>query len=288
MATIDNQYKVLIGGLDFSDIISMDDGYQWTVIAESAESATGQDTKGYFHLPILGERVQLVFTCPPYITKERLTDLVVALKMGSKGQRSVAISYDDPLYGQITRNFYCTNVPWIKEKLPNPPYHYASEVKIQLATIEFIKAQVVIDSPKIAPVFNTDPQYQFKINGAEFNDVIAIDGYFGQGIEQSLESQTGQTLDGFFHLPIIGSRSQININCIPYLEIGRFRQLGKALGFGKTGERSHNLTYVDMVHGLTTQKFYCTTISGFRVKLPNYPYHYIKDVKFQQAMKQFF
>lgn len=284
----DAQYRVYISGQDFSDIISMDEGYRWTVNSFSAESSVGQDTNGRFHVPILGERVQLVFTMPPYITKQRFSELVTALKMGRKGQREVTVTYDDLLFGQITHSFYCTNIPWLKSKLPNYPYHYGADISIQLTSTRFIGKQVVNDSPKIAPVFNTDKEFEFKINGLEFNDIIGIDGFHGQGIEQSLESQTGLTLDGKFHLPIIGSRSQVAIDSPMYIEVGRFRQLGKALGFGKLGERSHTLKYNDMVYGPTTQTFYCTEISGERVKLPNYPYHYVKDVKFQQAMKQFF
>lgn len=285
---VDKQYEVIIGGQDFSDIISMDDGYKWKVNSFSAESSTGQDTNGNFHVPVLGERVQLIFTMPPYITKERFSELVTALKMGSKGQREVMITYDDLLFGEITQNFYCTNIPWLKAKLPGYPYHYGGDVSIQLTSTTFIGKQVVNDSPKLAPVFNNDTEFEFKINGLEFNDIISIDGFKGQGIEQSLESQTGLTLDGKFHLPIIGSRTQLAIDSPKFIEVGRFRQLGKALGFGKLGERSHTIKYKDMVYGSTTQKFYCTEISGVRVKLPNYPYHYVKDVKFQQAMKQFF
>lgn len=285
---IDKEYKVLIGTEDFSDIISMEDGFEWVINSFSAESSTGQDTDGRFHVPILGERVQLIFTAPPYITKERLNDLVNALEMGSKGQREITITYDDPLFGDISHNFYCTNIPWIKAKLPNYPYHYANEVRIQLASTSFMKRTVIEDEPKLSPIFASDNEYLFKINGKEFSDVIDIEGYKGQNIEQSLLSETGLTLDGKFHIPIIGSRSQVDIDCIEYLEVGRFRQLGKELGFGKLGERSHTLTYEDMVFGQTTQKFYCTEIRGFRVKLPNYPYHYMKDVRFKQAMKQFY
>lgn len=285
---VDSQYTVLISGQDFSDVISMEEGYFWRVTSFSAEKSTGQDTNGNFHVPILGERVQLVFKAPPYITKQRLSQLVNALKMGSKGQREVTITYDDPLFGKISQNFYCTNVPWLKAKLPDYPHHYAGDVEIQLTTTTFVKRSVVNDSPKIPVKQKVDKEYLFKINGQDFSDVIAIDGYRGQGIEQSLESQTGLNLDGTFDIPVIGSRTQIGIKGVEYLEVGRVRQLGKALGFGKTGERSHTLTYEDMVYGQTTQKFYCTEMSGFRVKLPNYPYHYIKDLEFQQAMKQFF
>lgn len=285
---VNSQYKVIISGQDFSDIISMDDGYFWRVTSFSAESSTGQDTKGRMHVPILGERVQLIFNAPPYITKQRLNQLVSALKMGSKGQREVKIQYDDPLFGEISHNFYCTNVPWLKAKLPDYPHHYAGDIQIQLASTTFIRRSVKNDAPKLPVVQHVDKEYLFKINGADFSDVIAIDGYKGQGIEQSLESQTGLNLDGTFDIPIIGSRTQIAVKGVEYLEVGRVRQLGKALGFGKTGERSHMVTYEDMVYGQTTQRFYCTEMSGYRVKLPNYPYHYIKDLEFQQAMKQFF
>lgn len=282
------EHTVKIDGKDFSDVIALDDGYQWTVTSFSAESATGQDIDGKFHVPILGERVQLVFTAPSYITKERLLDLADALKMGTTGQREITIAYDDPLFGEITHNFYCTNLPWLKAKLPDYPYHYGADVKIQLASTSFMKKQVVDDAPVFAPVFITDPDYQFKINDNEFNDVIDIAGFKGQLIEQSLESKTGLTLDGVFHIPIIGGRTQLDIDGVEYIEVGRFRQLGKALGFGKTGERSHMVTYVDMVYGLKTEKFYCTQLTGYREKTPNYPYFYIKGAKFQQAMKQFF
>ena len=114
---VDSQYKVLISGQDFSDVISMEEGYFWRVTSFSAEKSTGQDTNGNFHVPILGERVHLIFKAPPYITKQRLSQLVKALKMGSKGQREVTITYDDPLFGKISQNFYCTNVPWLKAKL---------------------------------------------------------------------------------------------------------------------------------------------------------------------------
>ena len=56
MSTIDTQYTVKVGSLDFSDIIAMENGYQWTIIAESAESATGQLTTGHFRIPKLGYR----------------------------------------------------------------------------------------------------------------------------------------------------------------------------------------------------------------------------------------
>lgn len=285
---VDSQYEVIISGEDFSDVISMDDGYFWRITSFSAESSTGQDTTGRMHVPILGERVQLIFRMPPYITKQRFSSLVKALKMGSKGQREVTIKYDDPLFGKISQNFYCTNVPWLKAKLPDYPHHYAGDVQIQLASTTFVRHSVLNDAPKLPIVQHVDNEYLFKINGVDFSDVIAIDGYKGQGIEQSLESQTGLNLDGTFDIPVIGSRSQIAIKGVEYLEVGRVRQLGKALGFGKTGERSHMVTYEDMVYGQTTQRFYCTEMSGYRVKLPNYPYHYIKDLEFQQAMKQFF
>lgn len=288
MATIDTQYEVKVGSLDFSDIIAMENGYQWTIISESAESATGQDTTGLFHIPVLGERVQLIFTAPEYVRVSRLKQFAQALKMGSKGQREVAVTYHDPLFGTITHNFYCTNIPMIKERLPDPPHEYASGVKIQLASTSFMKRQVLNDTPKKPIKTNPIAAYEFKLNGKEFNDVIAIDGFSTQYIEQSLESQTGQTLDGVFHIPIIGGRSQNAIKAIEYLEVGRFRQLGKELGFGKVGERSTSVTYDDVVHGRTTQPFYCTTITGYVQKLPDYPYHYIKDVTFQLAMKQFF
>lgn len=284
---VDTQYKVLINGQDFSDIIALDDGYYWTINSYSAESTTGQDTNGKFHIKVLGERVQLIYTMPPYITKGRFQDLVIALEMGSKGQREITVNYDDPLFGVISHTFYCVNVPWLKEKLPDLK-DYVKDVQIQLASTRFMGRQVVAATPAIPPIFNTDPNYEFKINGNEFNDVIDMSGFFGQMIDQSLESKTGLTLDGKFHIPVIGSRTQIETNCIEYLEIGRFRQLGKALGFGKTGERFHDLTYVDEIMGKTTQRFYCTEISGYREKTPNFPYHYMRNVRFQQAMKQFF
>ena len=284
---VDTQYKVLINGQDFSDIIALDDGYYWTINSYSAESTTGQDTNGKFHIRVLGERVQLVYTMPPYITKGRFQDLVIALEMGSKGQREITVNYDDPLFGVISHTFYCVNVPWLKEKLPDLK-DYVKDVQIQLASTRFMGRQVVTDTPAIPPIFNTDPNYEFKINGNEFNDVIGMSGFSGQMIDQSLESKTGLTLDGKFHIPVIGSRTQIETECIEYLEIGRFRQLGKALGFGKTGERFHDLTYVDEIMGKTTQRFYCTEISGYREKTPNFPYHYMRNVRFQQAMKQFF
>ena len=286
MTTIDSNYKVMIGGSDFSDIVAMDDGYQFVVNSFSAEAATGQDTSGNFRVPVLGERVQLSIKCPPYIEKTRLNELVVALKMGTKGQREVAITYDDPLFGTLTRNFYCTNIGWIKSKLPNYPYHYGEDISFKLTSTTFVKAPIT--TTIVNGVAADNAEYRLKINGIEFSDVISIDGFKGQIIEQSLESQTGLTLDGVFHIPIIGSRSMIEIDCVEYLEADRFKQLGKALGFGKTGERSHTLTYEDMIKGQTTQTFYCTEISGSKVKLPNAPYHYIKDVKFQQAMKNFF
>lgn len=276
----------MISGEDFSDVIAMEDGYAWTVNSFSAESSTGQDTNGVFRVPVLGERVQLSIKCPPYITKTRLNQLVSALKMGSKGQREVRVSYDDPLFGQTTQNFYCTNIPWLKAKLPDYPYHYGEEVSFQLTSTSFVKQGIYAST--VHPSAKVDLEYLFKINGKEFSDVISINGFKGQIIEQSLESQTGLTLDGKFNIPVIGSRSMIEIDCVEYLEANRFKQLGKALGFGKTGERSHTLTYEDMVKGQTTQTFYCTEISGTKVKLPEAPYHYIKDVKFQQAMKSFF
>ena len=284
---VDTNYRVLIDNEDFSDIIAID-GYHYVINSFSAESATGQDTTGKFHIPILGERVQLTFDCPPYITSKRLKEFTQALKMGSKGQREVLIKYDDALFGEITHSFYCTNIPWIKQKLPNNPNDYVKDVKIQLTVTRFMNRQVVNDTYKVPLPQNTDPNFTFKISGKEFNDIVSIDGYSGQYIEQSLESQTGLTLDGTFHLPIIGGRTQHEIKRIEYMEIGRFRQLGKELGFGKTGERQHNVTYVDEVKGATTQKFYCTQLEGTIEKLPNYPYHYIRNVKFQQAMKQFF
>lgn len=284
---IDSEYKVLIGTEDFSDIISMDGGMVWTLQSFSSETATGQDIDGFMRVPVLGERVQLAIKCPAYITKARLTSLVNALEMGSKGQRAISITYNDIAFGQGTYKFYCTNVPWIKNKLPDYPYHYGKDISFQLTSSEFIGKQVMIDSPKIAPIFNTEPDYSFKINGHQFNDIIDIDGFKGQGIEQSLSSQTGLTLDGVFHLPIIGSRTQVEVGGVEYIEVGRFRQLAKELGFGKTGERSHTVTMIDMVYGPINTKFYCTEISCERVKLPNYPYHYVRGVKFQQAMKQF-
>lgn len=288
MATIDMEYQVKIGSLDFSDIIAMEDGYQWTVVAESAESATGQDTTGNFHIPVLGERVQLILVAPPYITATRLRQFISALKMGTKGQRELSITYTDPLYGLITESFYCTNIPWIKERLPDPPYDYVSDVRIQLATTNFIKRTVPTVTAKIPPFTYDNIAYEFKLNGIEFNDVVAIDGYNVQYIEQSLESQTGQTLDGKFHIPIIGGRSQIKIDAIEYVEINRFKQLGKQLGFGKLGQRSTQVTYDDMVKGKTTQPFYCTQLTGYIVKLPDFPYHYIKGLNFQLAMTKFF
>lgn len=284
----DNEYKVIISGEDFSDVIRLDNGYKFTVSSFSAESSTGQLTNGNMRVPVLGERVQLVFNAPEYITKERLYQLVAALKMGTKGQREVTITYDDPLFGKMSHSFYCTNVPWIKEKLPNYPHHYASGVQIQLTSTRFVGKSVKTDTPKIPPVPTNDNEYKFIIGSEDFSDIIDIKGYQGQIIDQSLESKTGLRLNGMFDLPIIGSRTQLNIKAIEYMEVGRFRQLGKALGFGKTGERSHKVTYEDMVMGQTTQTFYCTQISGYREKLPNYPYHYMKDVTFQQAMKQFF
>lgn len=281
---IDSKYKVIIEGEDFSDIIDMDN-FGWTVIALSAESATGQDTSGKFHVPILGERVQLVFGLIEYVKASRITQLVNKLKIGTKGQREVKVTYDDPLFGLITHNFYCTNIPWIKERLPNPPYDYVSNVSIQLATTSFIKRRVVNETLGYTPKTNPLPMYTFKINGKEFNDVVDIKGFKGQSIEQSLDSKTGMATDGKFEIPIMGSRTQNEITCIEYIEEKRFRQLGKELGFGTTGERSHTSTYVDPVFGNKTQTYYCTTITGNRQKLPDYPYHYIKDVKFQQAMK---
>lgn len=285
MSTIDSKYNILIDGSDFSDIIALDDGYGWEVISLSAESATGQDTLGKFHIPILGERVKLTLRLIEYVPKQRFIQLVSKLKIGSKGQRDVAITYDDPLFGLITRNFYCTNIPWIKEKIPSPPYHYLTGITIQLQSTTYINKAVVNETLGYTPQFNTDPEYEFKINGKEFNDVVNIKGFQGQIIEQSLESLTGQTLDGRFHLPIMGSRTQNEMACVEFLEEKRFRQLGKELGFGLTGERSHTSTYVDPVLGKGTRTFYCTTISGTRYKTPDYPYHYIKGVKFQQAMK---
>lgn len=285
---IDQEYKVLIGGQDFSDIISMEEGMMWTLQSYSSATATGQDTKGRMTVPILGERVQLAIKCPAYITKGRLASLVNALKMGSKGQREINVTYNDVAFGQGTYKFYCTNIPWIKSKLPEYPYHYGKEVTFQLTSTEFVRKQVANDAPKLAPIFNTDPEYSFKINDKQFNDIVDIDGFKGQGVEQSLSSQTGLTLDGKFHIPIIGSRTQNEIVGVEYVEVGRFRQLAKELGFGKTGERSHTVSMVDMVYGAVNQRFYCTEISCERVKLPNYPYHYVKGVKFQQAMKQFY
>lgn len=284
---VDNEYKVTISGQDFSDLIALDDGFFWRINSFSAESSTGQLLNGDMRVPVLGERVQLVYKMPSYITQERLTDLVNALKIGTKGQREVTITYNDPLFGDVSHNFYCTNVPWIKEKLPNYPHHYASGVEIQLASTRFMKRSVVSDAPKLPIIGAKDAEYLFKLNGKDFSDVVAIDGFQGQSIDQSLESQTGLSLDGTFSLPIIGSRVQHNIKCIEYMEVGRFRQLGKELGFGKTGERQHTVTTKDMVFGQTTQNFYCTEISGYKVKLPNYPHHYMKGVTFQQAMKNF-
>ena len=111
-----NEYKVIISGQDFSDVIRLDNGYKFTVSSFSAESSTGQLTNGNMRVPVLGERVQLVFNAPEYITKERLYQLVAALKMGTKGQREVTITYDDPLFGEMSHSFYCTNVPWIKDR----------------------------------------------------------------------------------------------------------------------------------------------------------------------------
>lgn len=288
MQTVDKQYKVIIGTSDFSDVISMDNGYEWTITSFSADSATGQDKNGNFHAPILGERVQLKFTAPEYITKKRLTDLVHALEFGKKGQRDIKVTYDDPLFGEITHTFYCTNLSRIKEKLPDYPYHYNSGVSIQMASTRYMNRAVVNDSPKIAPKFVSDIEYTFKLNGKNFNDIINIDGFKEQIIEQSLESKTGLMLDGRFEIPIEGSRLQNEIQVVEYLEIGRFRQLGKELGFGKKGERSHMVEQDGIIGGVANKRFYCTSISGTRVKLPDYPYHYMKDVKFQQAMKQYY
>ena len=281
---IDSKYKVIIGGEDFSDIIDMD-SWGWTVISISAESQTGQDTKGKFHIPVRGELVQLAFSLIEYVKTDRITSLVNRLKIGEKGQREVEVTYDDPLFGLLTHNFYCTNIPWIKERLPNPPYDYVSNVSIQLASTSFVRKRVVEETLGYTPKFNSDPMYTFKLNGKEFNDIVDLKGFKGQSIEQSLESLTGRSLSGDMELPILGSRVQNEINCIEYIEEKRFRQLGKELGFGRTGEREHTSTYVDPVFGSKTQTYYCTTISGSRQKLPDYPYHYIKDVKFQQAMK---
>lgn len=284
---VDIEYQVKIGAQDFSDVIAMDDGFFWRINSFSAESSTGQQLNGDMRVPILGELVQLVFKAPTYITQERLTSFVNALKMGTKGQRSITITYNDPLFGNISHDFYCTNIPWIREKLPNYPYHYASGVEIQLASVSFMKRSIVEDAPKLPINQVVDEEYLFKLNGKDFNDVVAINGFQGQVIEQSLESQTGRSLSGYMELPIIGSRVQHSITCIEYMEVGRFRQLAKELGFGKTGERKHTVTTKDMVFGQTTQNFYCTEISGYKVKLPNYPYHYMKGVTFQQAMKNF-
>lgn len=284
---VDKNYEFVIKGEDFSDIVDME-GFQYTLTSFSAKTATGQDKTGYFNLPILGERVQLAFRMVQYVPVARYKRFVTALEMGTKGQREITVTYDDPAFGVISHKFYCTNVNWLKYKLPNPPHNYVKDVSIQMASSYFLKYPVATDTPKLPIITNPDSNYRFRINGKEFNDFVDIDGYRGQLIDQSLESETGLTLDGKFHLPIIGSRTQMEINAPMYVEVGRFRQIVKELGFGKTGQRSHKVEYFDEVMGNRNVDFYCTSITGTRVKLPDYPYHYMKDVRFQQAMKQFF
>lgn len=285
----DTQYQVLIGGDDFSDCISMEEGYNWTCIAMSADSATGQITSGDFFCPILGERVQLAFKAPEVITKTRLYQLADALNFGTTGQRESLVTYDDPLFGKITQGFYCTNIPWIKKKLPNAPYHYGKGITWQLASTSFIGKPVAQGSLATNPVYAKDKEYKILINGNDFSDCFSIDdGYKGQIISQSLESQTGMSLDGKFSIPIIGERTQLDMKAITALEVDRFRMLGKALQFGTTGERTHTVAYEDMIHGQTTQNFYCTQLQGHRKKYPKHPYHYMEKVSFTMAMKSFY
>lgn len=288
-SNVDTQYQVKIGNDDFSDCIAMEGGYGWTCIAMSSDSATGQTTDGRFNIPILGERVQLAFKAPEYITKQRLYDLASALDFGKNGQRSVKITYDDPLFGVITQGFYCTNIPWIKAKLPNAPYHYGKGITWQLASTSFIGKPVAPGSLATHPVYAKDKEYKILISGIDFSDCFSIDdGFKGQVIAQSLESQTGLSLDGHFSIPIIGERTQLDMTAITALEVGRFRMLGKALQFGTTGERTHTVAFEDMIRGQTTQNFYCTQLKGERKKYPNAPYHYMENVSFTMAMKNFY
>jgi hypothetical protein len=283
----DKEYQVIIGNTDFSDCVAMEGGYSWQVIAMSAESATGQDLQGRFHIPVLGERVQLAFTAPTVIPKARLYALAEALEFATTGQRACSVSYDDPCFGQITQEFYCTNIPWIKRKLPSG--HYGEGVTFQLASTSFIKKPVAAGHAATSPQFAPDSEYKILIGGQDFSDCISMDeGFKGQIIAQSLQSQTGMLLDGKFEIPIIGERSQIEVKCITAIEVPRFRQLCAALQFGTTGERAHSVTYEDMVRGQTTQNYYCTNIKGERMKLPEAPYHYMTNVSFTMAMKQFF
>lgn len=285
----DTQYQVKIGSDDFSDCIAMDNGYSWELIALSSQESTGQTTDGKFYLPILGERVQLAFTSPEYIEKDRLYELVEALKINSLGQRHAEIQYDDPAFGRITHGFYCANIPYVKWKLPKAPNHYAKGVTWQLATTSFMKKRVTDGMSATEPIFAEDDEYKFIIDGQDFSDCVSLDGSSFSHISQSLQSRTGMTLSGVFEIPIIGHRNQIQVKCIQALEIGRFRQLCKALGFGTTGERSCRITYYDYVRGgMTTQNFYCTQIKGNRQKLPKEPYHYMMGVSFQLAMKNFY
>ena len=105
-----------------------------------------------------------------------------------------------------------------------------------------------MDSPKIKffLIFNLEPQYEYKINGGqEFNDIIAINGFpKDKLLKQSSESQTGPlTSMGRFHLPIINNAPHnTKLKAVEYLEVGRFRQLGKALGFGKRENVLPNIT----------------------------------------------
>jgi len=282
---VDIQERVNINGFDASECIDWS-SWNWTCIAMSAESATGQDIDGTMHVPVLGERIQLQFNAPALLSKSKLFDLVSALEMGSTGQRDISIAYDDPLFGQTgDMQFYCTNIQWLKLIDLNDNL-WAKNVSFQLASTRYRNMPVASDSmpqPYQAQSFD----HQIWINGQEFSDCISFDGYSGQYIEQSLESQTGQTLDGRFHIPIIGGRSQLNIAAPTLIRIPRFRQLATALGFGTTGERSCNITYVDYVKGQVTVPYYCTQLSGTRIKDLN-DEHWLKDVKFQIAMKRFF
>ncbi len=276
-------YSVIIQGQDFSDCIGMD-GYVWTVQSYSAQTETGQDTSGQFHLPILGERIQLAFQAPEVIPTTRLYELAEALSFGQLGEREAIVTFDDPCFGEITHSLYCTNLPWIKRKLP-PNNHYAGEVTWQLTSKTFVNAPVASGAPNTDPTA-TDAEYQIYIGDDQFSDIITMEsGFKLSRISQSLQSQTGLTLDGNFSLPIIGERSQIEISLIPAVPIPRFRSLCKQLGFGMTGERQHQVRFAD-IEGQTEQTFYCTAIKATRKALPSGDY--LQDASFQMAMKNFY
>jgi hypothetical protein len=278
-------YSIIINGDDFSDCIGMD-SYSWQISSFSAQTETGQDVSGAFHVPVLGERIQLAFEAPEALPKQRLYELAEALSFGKNGQRECTVNYNDPAYDMLSQTYYCTNLPWIKQRLPSGDY--VKGLTWQLTSTTFINASIAQGAPSSNPDYPEGGSYRFFLGSEDFSDIISIDDGFKQSlIAQSLQSETGLLLSGDFLIPIIGERNGMEIKCTTVVEVPRFRMLCAALNFGKTGERSHECRWFDEARGeMQTQIFYCTSLKGTRKALPSGDY--MMDVSFQQAMKQFY